>query len=642
MSWLSACERKSSSLLWVGLVLPSLLWAQTIVRSRTYGGSLADVLVKAFQDPNGYTLVGYTRSRDGLLKRNTYDADFWVVRVDRQGEVVWQATYGAEGDEELTDAYRFSDGGLLLVGWTDSKSLSHGKRDAYVVRTDPLGKVLWQKAIGGTGNDVARGIALLADSVIAIAGEIGSIDSLLCPKHRGGTDGWLLRLSLQGDLLSSQNWGGSHNDYLRLVVPVSPDTMWLIGASDSHDGEVANPLGKMDIWIVEVDREGAFQRSWNIGGTDFEEPYTWTRSPEGEIWVGGTTFSRALVAYGRADGVVWKIEPEGAAQVAWQGGGSGDEGLNFLSRLPSGDWLLAGMTSSRDGLIPRLAGLYDGWAARWNPHTDSLLFSITIGGKDVDRWDAVFEAEGGMYVSWGTTASKGDEIGGTRPYGSADFWGVWWKPDTLPLAPIIPEGPTWLLGYLHLSGRREVPIQLFFRNENGQTLDSLTLDKPGFFRWQVPDSILGSLRLSCHAEGYLWKEIAVRIRAHQENRVDIRLDSLRLGARMPLFFVHFDKGSAKLRPEAYPQLEELARFLQRHPRLRVELAGHTDGTSRAETEIQLSRDRALAVRDYLVRKNIPKERFNIVGYGKNRPIADNETPEGQQKNRRVEFRILGW
>ncbi len=50
----------------------------------------------------------------------------------------------------------------------------------------------------------------------------------------------------------------------------------------------------------------------------------------------------------------------------------------------------------------------------------------------------------------------------------------------------------------------------------------------------------------------------------------------------------------------------------------------------------------MAVRDYLVRKGLPKERFYIVGYGKARPIADNETPEGQQKNRRVEFRILGF
>jgi hypothetical protein len=607
-----------------------------------YGGSLADVLVKAFQDPNGYLLVGYTRSKDGLLKRRGYDADFWVVRTDRYGEVVWQAIYGAESDEELTDVYRLPDGGLLLAGWTDSKSLSHGKRDAFIVRTDPLGKVLWQKAIGGTGNDIAQGIGLFSDTLIAIVGQIGSIDSLLAPQAYGGIDGWLLRLSLNGELLGSYTFGGSHNDYLRLIIPFAQDTVWLIGASDSQDGHIANPLGKMDIWIVEVDKAGTFRRSWNIGGSDFEEPYIWTRAPDGEVWVGGTTFSKALAAAGRADGVVWRIDPTGTAQVAWQGGGSGDEGLNYLSQTASGDWLLAGMTSSRDGLIPHLVGLYDGWAVRWRPLSDSLLFSITLGGKDVDRWDAVFEAEPGTYVSWGTSASKGEELGGARTYGSADFWGVWWKPDTLPLdLPPVQAGPTWVLGYIHLSGPSKSAIQIFFRTGAGQTVDSLTLSEPGFFRWQVPDTLAGDLRISLHAKGFLWKENAFRIVKHRENRLDLRLDPIKPGMSLPLFFVYFDKGSAKLRPEAFPQLDELARFLAEHPSFRIELAGHTDGTSRAETEIQLSRDRAIAVRDYLVRKGLPKERFYTVGHGKTRPIADNETPEGQQKNRRVEFRIVG-
>lgn len=614
--------------------------AQIIVQSRAYGGSMADVLVRALADPNGYVLAGHTRSKDGLLARKGYDADFWVLRVDLRGEVLWQAVYGTEGDEELTDAYRLADGGLLLVGWTDGRSVSHGKRDAFIVRTDPLGQLLWQKAIGTSANDMALGAALI-DGVWWIVGQTGTLDSSLAPRHQGGLDGWLLRLSLDGRLLSAHTYGGSKNEYLRLIIPFSPDTVWLVGASDSPDGDIANPLGKMDVWVVEVDRVGRFRRSWNVGGSDFEEPYSWIRAPEGDVWVAGTSFSPALSAAGRADGVVWRIDPEGLAQVAWQGGGSGDEGLNFLHRLPEGDWLLAGMTSSRDGLISHLSGLYDGWAARWRPASDSLLFSVALGGKDVDRWEACYELPEGLYVSWGTTASRGDELGGIRTYGSADFWGVWWKPDTS-AAPILPKlvGPTWLKGYLHLSGPPKGPIRLLLKTPEGYLLDSLELAQPGFFQWQAPDTLQG-LRISLYSPGFLWKELACRLVPHQENRVDIRLEPIRPGVRVSLFFVHFDKGSARLRPEAYSQLDDFARFLWENPSLRIELAGHTDGTSKPESEIQLSRQRALAVRDYLVRKGLAKERFQIVGYGKARPIADNETPEGQQKNRRVEFRILG-
>jgi outer membrane protein OmpA-like peptidoglycan-associated protein len=197
------------------------------------------------------------------------------------------------------------------------------------------------------------------------------------------------------------------------------------------------------------------------------------------------------------------------------------------------------------------------------------------------------------------------------------------------------------MGYVLLE-KGPASVQLYFRDEVGRTWDSLRVDSGGFFRWQVGDSLSNQVRISVHAPQHVWKEVSVRLRSGRENRVDIYLERLKPGLRLPLFYVYFDKGSAKLLPESYPQLLELARFLQEHPRVRIELAGHTDGTSLPESEIQLSRERALAVRDYLVAQGVAKDRFSIVGYGKARPIADNATPEGQRRNRRVEFRILAW
>ncbi|MCS7188468.1 MAG: OmpA family protein [Bacteroidia bacterium] len=601
-----------------------LLQAQKIIKQRVYGGSMADVAVRAFADSLGYWLIGHTTSQDGILKRKGYNSDFWVVRIDKEGELLWQATYGGKGDEELTDALVLPDGGLVLVGWSNSSEISHGKKDAFIVCTDPLGKVRWQRCIGGKGNDMAQGVALHEGGSLWVVGQIGSQDSILNPNPLGGVDGWLLCFSLQGELLFHGVFGGSGNDYLRLVVPFSADTLWLIGASDSQDGHIQNPLGKMDIWLVETDKKGSFHRSWNIGGSDFEEPYSWVRSPQGEIWVAGTSFSPEVAAYGRADGVIWRIQPEGMAHAAWSGGGNGDEGLNFLRMTAEGDWLLAGMTSSRTGLIPSLAGLYDGWVIRWRYQSDSLIFCYTFGGKDVDSWIAVFPYEG-VYVGIGTTASPGEQLG-IRTYGSADYWVVWWTPDTTPVMNLSAYAPTILTGYV-LTENKGTPFQLFFRDAKGQIIDSLMGDSTGFFRWRVPDTLSGEIRLSVHAPSHVWKELGLSPRRGKENRIGIYLEKLRIGIVLPLF---------------YGQLEELARFLRLNPRVRLELAGHTDGTSLPESEIQLSRARAQAVRDYLVGRGIPKERFSIVGYGKARPIADNATPEGQQKNRRVEFRILSW
>ncbi|MCS7297964.1 MAG: OmpA family protein [Bacteroidia bacterium] len=622
------------------VLLGSLVIAQTVIRQRVYGGSAADAMVKAYQDKSGYWLFGHTRSRDGLLKRNGYDADLWVVRTDRSGEVLWHTTYGAEGDEELTDALPLPDGGWVLVGWTDSKSLSRMKKDALIVCIDRLGKERWKVAIGGDGNDMALGAGIHSDGTLWVVGQIGSVDSVFHPKPYGGIDAWLLRFSLDGELLGHATFGGSGHDYLRLVISLSPDSIWLIGGSDSPDGHIQNPLGRTDVWLVEVNRRGEFRRSWNFGGSDFEEPYSWVRNAEGEIWVAGTSFSKGVATYGRADGVIWRVDPTGLAEVAWSGGGSGDEGLNFLQLSEEGDWLIAGMSSSRDGLIRTLAGLYDAWTLRWHRQADSLAFCHTFGGKDVESWVAVFPAEAGLYVGCGTTASPGEQLG-IRTYGNADFWLVWWHPDTTSFP--FPESgaPTLVVGYLltELKGARGI---LLFRNAEGTLLDSMEVESQSLFYWQVPDTLKGMIRISVHVPGHLWKEFSILPRKGRENRIDLFVEKLKPGLRIPLFHVTFEKGSAKLLPEAYPQLQELERFLWAHPRIRIELAGHTDGTSLEESEIPLSRARAQAVQAYLVSRGLPATRFSIVGHGKSRPIADNATPEGQRRNRRVEVRILSY
>jgi OmpA-OmpF porin, OOP family len=104
--------------------------------------------------------------------------------------------------------------------------------------------------------------------------------------------------------------------------------------------------------------------------------------------------------------------------------------------------------------------------------------------------------------------------------------------------------------------------------------------------------------------------------------------------------VHFDTDKASLRPDAYPELEELLAYLQRHEEIRVEIAGHTDNTGSAAHNQQLSQDRANTIVKYLTGKGIRSSRLQAKGYGAEQPVADNSTEKGKQLNRRTEVRIL--
>ncbi len=104
--------------------------------------------------------------------------------------------------------------------------------------------------------------------------------------------------------------------------------------------------------------------------------------------------------------------------------------------------------------------------------------------------------------------------------------------------------------------------------------------------------------------------------------------------------LEFEIDSDVIRPESYPALMELAELLKRKPNYRLLVEGHTDNTGSREYNIRLSERRAEAVKRFLVKQGISPDRIITRGWGPDRPIAPNDTPEGRQKNRRVEFTIL--
>lgn len=102
----------------------------------------------------------------------------------------------------------------------------------------------------------------------------------------------------------------------------------------------------------------------------------------------------------------------------------------------------------------------------------------------------------------------------------------------------------------------------------------------------------------------------------------------------------FESGKATLKPAAYAVLDELVEYLKRKEDERIEVGGHTDNVGKAEANLILSANRAITVRNYLITKGIAADRVTSMGYGLTVPIAENDTEEGRQMNRRTEVKIL--
>jgi outer membrane protein OmpA-like peptidoglycan-associated protein len=104
--------------------------------------------------------------------------------------------------------------------------------------------------------------------------------------------------------------------------------------------------------------------------------------------------------------------------------------------------------------------------------------------------------------------------------------------------------------------------------------------------------------------------------------------------------VMFGKGSATVKGGAQDELDRVGKVLNRYPETSIQIAGYTDSTGSAEVNQKLSEKRAHAVSSALVARNVNQARISTVGYGENRPIADNDTEAGRMMNRRVTITIV--
>lgn len=128
--------------------------------------------------------------------------------------------------------------------------------------------------------------------------------------------------------------------------------------------------------------------------------------------------------------------------------------------------------------------------------------------------------------------------------------------------------------------------------------------------------------------------------SYQEVTNDIVLSRVGIGSRIVLRNIFFDFAKSSLRETSFPELNRLVDLMKAYPRMKIEIGGHTDNVGSHSYNKQLSEDRAKSVVNYLINNGINRDRLSYKGYAFDEPIDTNETDEGRQRNRRVEFKVI--
>ncbi len=149
--------------------------------------------------------------------------------------------------------------------------------------------------------------------------------------------------------------------------------------------------------------------------------------------------------------------------------------------------------------------------------------------------------------------------------------------------------------------------------------------------------------LYINKKGYLFKSFNFNysgINDFEPIIINIDLEKATAGSMVVLNNLFFDLDKFDLKQKSIPELEKIIRFMQENPQVRVEISGHTDNSGQPAYNKQLSQKRALSVFHYLTQKGIDKNRLIPIGHGSDKPLASNDSEEGRQQNRRIEFRII--
>jgi len=157
-----------------------------LVWTKTFGGSDYDDARSIIQtDDGGYAVTGFTVSED------TEDRDIWVIKLDKNGNKVWDRTFGGTSEDWANSIIQTKDRGYMVAGWTSS--MGAGKTDVWIIKLNKRGDLVWDRTFGGSEDDEDLSIYQTDDGGFAVAGWTVS-------KCAGNTDVWVIKLDENGNL----------------------------------------------------------------------------------------------------------------------------------------------------------------------------------------------------------------------------------------------------------------------------------------------------------------------------------------------------------------------------------------------------------------------------------------------------------
>jgi len=410
---------------------------------KRFGGTGSEYIYSiASATDGGYLLGGYSYSGAGGDKSELSQgsSDYWVVKIDGQGNKVWDRRFGGSSAESLLFGLAATtNGGYLLGGYSlssasgDRSQASQGEDDYWAVMIDGNGNKVWDKRFGGNLEDLCIATALTPDGGYVLGGYSWSgVSGDKSEASRGLIDYWVVKINGSGGKVWDKRFGGSGYDYLYDIVATSDGGYVLGGYSESgvSGDKSESSRGGYDYWVVKIDGSGNKLWDKRFGGSGDDYFYALVATADGGYVLGGVSSSgsdgdKSEPSQGQYD--FWLVKINGDGNKVWDKrfGGINYDAMQALVATPDGGYLAGGYSLSVAGGDKSEAqqGPLDFWVVKIDGGGNKI-WDKRFGGTSLNNLLALAVTPDGGYLLGGYSDSGADGDKTENSRGLEDFWVV--------------------------------------------------------------------------------------------------------------------------------------------------------------------------------------------------------------------------